>query len=125
MKRSVLTMTNFTDYSKSFDTIDFYTLIQKTYSLNFSTDFLCCIFDYLTHSQHFVQIDSYCSSFQAAKYGLQDSVLVPMLFNLCVAYMSSIAPDSTCMQYGHDSTLYRGWTHAFKELVSDINSLAK
>ena len=39
MKESELTMAVFTDYSKAFDTIDFFTLIQKMHSLNFCTDF--------------------------------------------------------------------------------------
>ena len=49
--------TVFTNYSKAFDTIDFYTWIQKMHSLNFSTDFLYWVFNYLTYRQHFVQID--------------------------------------------------------------------
>ena len=38
---------------KSFDTIDFFTLIQKMHSLNFSTNFLYWVFNDLTHRQHF------------------------------------------------------------------------
>ena len=49
MKQSELTMAVFTDYSKAFDTIDFFTLIQKMHSLNFSTDFLYWVFNYSTH----------------------------------------------------------------------------
>ena len=48
MKQSQLTMAVFTDYSKAFDKIDFFTLIQKMHSLNFSTDFLYWVFNYLT-----------------------------------------------------------------------------
>ena len=40
MKRSEISVAIFADYSKAFDTIDFYTLIQKMHQLNFSTDFL-------------------------------------------------------------------------------------
>ena len=40
MKQSELTMAVFHDYSEAFDTIDFFTLIQKMHSLNFSTVFL-------------------------------------------------------------------------------------
>ena len=54
-----------------YDTIDFFTLIQKMHSLNFSTDFLFWAFNYLTHRQHFVQIDSNCSSLLTAKYRVQ------------------------------------------------------
>ena len=40
------------------------------HSLNFSTDILYWVFNYLTHRQHFVQIDSNCSSLLTAKYGI-------------------------------------------------------
>ena len=108
MKQSELTMAVFTDYSKAFDTIDFFTLIQKIHSLNVSTDFLYWVFNYLTHRQHFVQIDSNCSSLLTPKYGVQQgSILGPIFLNLCVADMSSITPNSNCIQYADDSTLYR------------------
>ena len=71
--------------------IYFFTLIQKMHSLNFSTDFLYWAFNYLTHRQHFVQIDSNCSSLLTAKYGVpQGSILDPILFNLCVAVVESL-----------------------------------
>ena len=61
------------------------------HSLNFSTDFLFWAFNYLTHRQHFVQIDSNCSSLLTAKYGVpQGSILDPILFNLCVAVVESL-----------------------------------
>lgn len=92
----------FTYYLNSFYTIDFYTFYT------FATDFLYCVFNYLAQSQHFPQIDSYCSSFQTAKYSLlQDSILFPCY--------SSIAPDNTCMQYGDDSTLYRSFIRKKKD----------
>ena len=98
MKQSELTIAVLTDYSKASDTIDFLTLIQKTYSLNFSRDFLYWVFNYLLHRQHFVQIGSNCSSLLIAKYGVpQSSILGPILFNLCVADMSSIIPNSHCI----------------------------
>ena len=40
MQQSEVTIAVFTNYSKAFDTIDFFTLIQKMHSLNFSMDFL-------------------------------------------------------------------------------------
>ena len=53
------------------------------HSLNYSTDFLYCVFNYLTHGQHFVQIDSNCSSLLTAKYGVpQGSMRGPILLNL-------------------------------------------
>ena len=88
MEQSALTMAVFTDYSKAFDTIDFFTLIQNMHSLDFSTDFLHWAFSYLMQRQHFVQINSNCSSLLTAKYGVpQGSILGQILLNLCVADM--------------------------------------
>ena len=124
-------MAVFTDYSKAFDTIDFLTLIQKMHSLNFSTDFLYWVFNYLTHRQHFVHIDSNCSSLLTAQYRVpQGSILGPILFNLCAADMSSTTPNRNCIQYADDSTLYRTCKinkkyTCIKELEKDLNSIAK
>ena len=108
MKQSELTMVAFTDYSKASDTTDFYTLIQKMHSLNVSRDFLYWVFNYLKHRQHFVQIDSNSSSLLTTKCGVpQGSILGPILFNLCVGDMSSITPNSNCIQCADDSTIYR------------------
>ena len=110
---------------------DFFTLKQKMHSLNFSTDFRYWVFNYLTHRQHFIQIDSNCSSLLAAKYRVSDgSILGPILINLCVADMSSITPNSNCIQYADDSTLYRSCKinkklKSIKELEKDLNSIAK
>ena len=57
MKASEVTLAVFTDYSKTFDTIDFSVLIKKMYTLNFSKRFLYWTFSYLTERRHFVQID--------------------------------------------------------------------
>ena len=40
MNKSEITIAIFADYSKAFDTIDFYTLMQKMHTFNFSKDFL-------------------------------------------------------------------------------------
>ena len=131
MKQGELTMAVFTDYSKAFDIIDFFTLIQKMHSLNFSTDILHWVFYHLTHRQYFVQIDSICSSLLTAKYGVpQVSILGPILFNLCVADMSSITPNCNCIQYADDSSLYRSCKinkkdTCIKELEKDLTSIAK
>ena len=35
------------------------------------------------------------------------SILEPILFNPCVGYMSQMTPESECLQYADDTTLYR------------------
>ena len=62
MNKSEITSTIFLDYSKAFDSINFYTVIQKNHSFKFSKDFLFWTMDHLTFRQHFVQIDAYFSS---------------------------------------------------------------
>lgn len=71
--------------------------------VNFYTRFLI-----ITHRQYFVHIDSNFSSYPVAKYGVpQGSALGSILFNLCVAQMSSITRKGNCIQYADDSTMYR------------------
>ena len=57
-------------------------------------------------------------------------MLRPILFNLCIADMSSITPNSMCMQYADDSTLYQACKinqkdTCIKELEKDLTSIAK
>lgn len=78
----------------------FYTLKQKIHSRNFSLEFLYTRFLNISRIQHFVHIDSNYSSFPTAKYRVsQVSTLKHILFNFCVANMSSITPKSNCIQY--------------------------
>ena len=58
------------------------------HSLNVSTDLLYWAFNYLTHRQQFVQIDSNCLSFLTAKYCVpKGSIYGLIFFNLCTAKM--------------------------------------
>ena len=89
------------------------------------------VFNYLTHRQHFVQIDSNCLSLLTAKYGVpQGLILGPILFNLCVAAMTSITPNSNCIPYADNLTLYRSCKinkkdTCIKELIKDLTLIAK
>ena len=78
------------------------------HSFNFSKDFLYWAMDYLTFRQHFfVQIDAHFSTFLTSEFGVpRGSILGLILFNLCVADMSQITPESECLQYADDTTLY-------------------
>ena len=77
------------------------------HKLNFSKRFLHWIFNYLTDTQHFVQIDSNISNILITDFGVhQGSILGPILFNLCVADMTNILTESQYIQYADDSTIY-------------------
>ena len=108
MKKSEITIAIFADHSKAFDTIDFYTLIQKIHTFNFSKYFLYWAMNYLTFQQHFVQIDAHFSTLLTSEFGVpQGSTLGPILFNLCAVDMLQMTPESKCLQYADDTTLYR------------------
>ena len=100
------------------------------HSLKFPKDFLYWAFNYLTHRQHFVRIESNCSSLLTARYGVpQGSILGPILFNLRVADMSNITPNSNYIQYANDSTSYGSFKMnkkdtCIKKLEKDLTSIA-
>ena len=75
------------------------------YSFNFSKDFLYWTRNYLTFQQHFVQIEAHFSTLLTSEFGVPQ--LGPILFNLCVADISQATPESECLQYAYDTTLYR------------------
>ena len=78
------------------------------HTLNFSKHFLYCIFNYLTDRRHFVQTDSSISYILITSFGVpQESILGPVLFNLCAADMTNNLSESHCIQYAADSTFYQ------------------
>ena len=114
----------FADSSKAFNTIDFYKLIQKMDSFNFSKDFLHWTKNHLTFRQHFVQIDAHISTLLTSEFGVsQGSILGPIFFNLCVADMSQMTPESEFLQYADDRTLSR--TCKASQRHACINSIEK
>ena len=129
MKASEITLAVFKDYSKAFDTIDFSVLIKKMRTLNFSKSFLYWIFSYLTDRRYFVQIDLNISNILYTNFGVaQGSVLGPVLFNLCVAYMKNILKGIECIQYADDSAIHssckiKNINKCSNEIESDLNAV--
>ena len=115
----------FADYSKAFYSIDLNTLLmQKIHSFNFSKDFLYWAMNYQMFQQHFAQIDAHFSSLSTSEFGVQqDCILGPILFKLCLADISQITPESECLQYAYDTTLYRACKTSQRHAC--INSIEK
>ena len=66
--------------------------------------------NYLTFRLHFAQIDAHFSALLTSEFGVsQGSILGPILFNLCVADISQMTPESEHLQYADDTTLYRAY----------------
>ena len=60
------------------------------------------------------------STLLTSEFGIpQGSILGPILFNLCVADISQITPESECLQYADDTTLYRA------RKKKDIHSISR
>ena len=67
------------------------------HTFNFSEDILYWAINYLTFRQHFVQFDTNFPALLTSEFGVpQDSILRPILFNLWVANMSQMTPESEC-----------------------------
>ena len=131
MNKSEITIAIFADYFKAFHTIDFYSLIQKMHTFNFSKNFLYWTMNYLIFRQYFVQIEAHFSTLLTSEFGVsQGYILGPILFNLCVADMSQMTPESECLQYEDDTTLYRACKaserHAcISHIEKDIHAISR
>ena len=101
------------------------------HSFSFSKDFLYWTMNYLTFRQHFVQIDKHFSTLLTSEFGVpQGSILGSILFSLCVVDMSQMTPESECLQYADDTTLYRACKasqrHAcINSIEKDIHSISR
>ena len=95
MKKGELTLMVMADYSKSFDTVNFKTVLRKRNHLGFSNNFMKWMATYLFNRRQFVQIDQHQSKTAAVQFGVpQGSILGPIIFNLYVSDLKeSIHPD--------------------------------
>ena len=107
MKAGELTLIVLIDYSKAFDTICHYTLIEKMSKLGFSKQFLYWTLSYLSERKHFVQIDTNRSVNLPIHFGVpQGSILGPILFNLYVNDLQDTVATNA-IQYADDTTIYK------------------
>ena len=108
MKQGEITLMVMADYSKAFDTVDFKTVIRKMNNLGFSKTFMKWLVSYLSERKQYVQIDDRQSKHGITKFGVpQGSVLGPLIFNIYVSDLTdSLHPDTSCMQYADDTSLY-------------------
>ena len=87
--------------------------------------------NYLTFRLHFVQIKAHFSTLLTSEFGVpQGSILGPILFNLFVADMSQVIPESEYIQYADDTTLYQACEasqrHAcINSIEKDIHSISR
>ena len=63
MKKGEVTLTAFTDFSKAFDTVDYFVIIRKLHNIGFSKQALRWSLSYLTDRQQFVQVNDKQSQF--------------------------------------------------------------
>ena len=107
MNRNEITISELTDYSEAFDTINHKTLLQKLVSLNFSNRAIKIIMSYLTNRHHYVKMDDQTSTKSPVHFGVpQGGILGPILFNIYVAELPSCI-DSDSIQYADNTTVYR------------------
>ena len=121
--KSEITITIFADYSKAFDIIDFYTLIQKIDTFNFSKVFLYWTMNYLTFQQHFVQTDAHFSTLLTSNSEYHKTLYYDQYYSI---YVSQI-----CLKWHQKANVYNTQViqhymeHAKLHLHVCINSIEK
>ena len=117
-------------YSKTFDIVNYTTLVTKLRSLKFSYSFIDLIIDYLSDRQQYVQNDDKKSTLCHIKYGVpQGSILGPTLFKIYVHDLINHT-NSSSTQFTDDSTFYRKCKAkklliCVEELTNDLISIEK
>ena len=108
MKKREVTLIAFADFSKAFDTVDYLTVLRKLHAIGFSTSSLTWVLNYLTSRKQFVQVNDKQSDPLNVHFGVpQESILRPVIFNLCVNDLRSQTDyDCRCFQYADDTTVY-------------------
>ena len=107
LNRNEITMSVLIDYSKTFDTINHKTLLEKLVSLNFSNRTIKIIMSYLINRHQYMHIDNQTSPKSPVYFGLpQGSIPGPILFNIYPAELPSCI-DSDSIQYAGDTTIYK------------------
>ena len=107
MKKGELTLIAFADFSKAFDTVDYYIVIRKLHAIGLSKSPLLWILSYLSNRQQFVQVNDKQSRLKDVLFGVpQGSVLGPVIFNLYANDLQDCLKDgSPCFQYAGDTTV--------------------
>ena len=96
--KSEITIAIFADYSKAFNIIDFYTLIQKIDIFNFSKVFLYWTMNYLTFQQHFVQTDAHFSTLLTSNSEYHKTLYYKQYYSI---YVSQI-----CLKWHQKANVY-------------------
>ena len=129
MNTSEVTLGILLDYSKTFDTIDHLTLLEKLHKLNFFMQALKLIHSYVSKRKQFVQVDDKSSSVKFNSFFVpQGSILGPVLFNL---YILDLVENVTCdsLQHADDSSLNKhskpkNLKKCIEKLESDLETVS-
>ena len=95
------------DLSKDYDCIVHDLLIAKLEAYGFDRNSLTFMYSYVTGRGQRVKVGSFYSSLGKIKIGVpQESVLVPMLFNIFINDLLLIALESEICKFADDNTIF-------------------
>ena len=102
----LITCSIFLDLRKAFDSVSHEILLKKLYHYGFRGKMFNLLSSYLSGRQICTKINDKLSSLRPVKYGvLQGSVLVPLLFLLCVNDLPNVSKFEATL-FADDTTLH-------------------
>ena len=129
IKQGWVTLAILADFSKTFDTVAYKTMLNKLNHLGFSESFLRWVTGYLTGRKQFVQIDDRASKPLDVVFSVPQGS-APVLFNLYVNKLTERLGSVNFNQCADDTTLYSSdkptnihvWEHCLQRALDRLSS---
>jgi hypothetical protein len=114
----------FVDFSKAFDTVNHFTILNKLKTLNLPANIFNWILSFLCNRSQITKVNSIISDKAPINRGIvQGSVLGPYLFLVMIADLKSLHNSSCLIKYADDLTLLTSGAETDDVFLTEYNNI--